>query len=486
MAAKTPAVAYSITVRAEYGNKVGMLSKMTAAIAEAGGDIGAIDIVSSSRDTMVRDVTINAIDERHSEDIVKKIRKLKDVRVIRVADQTFQRHLGGKIALQSRVPLRTRADLSMAYTPGVARVCMAIHEDVESVYSLTSKGNSVAVVSDGTAVLGLGDIGPEAGLPVMEGKCIIFKEFGGVDAWPIMLRTKDPDKIVEAVKLIAPTFGGINLEDISAPRCFYIEERLKKETDIPIFHDDQHGTACVVLAGLMNSLKIVGKQFKDLKVVIIGAGAAGVASLKLMQAVGVRDVVMFDTQGALHKGRDCGTNTMKKWVAENTNPRNIKGSIRDAMQGSDVFIGLSGPGVITLDHIKVMGKDPIVFAMSNPTPEILPEETEGYVRIMGTGRSDYPNQINNSLCFPGLFRGVLDVRAKDINIEMKIAAAKAIASCVAASNLNEEYVIPSMFDTAVARSVAKAVAQAAQKTGVAQRSSRRRQSSAIGGLQYTH
>jgi malate dehydrogenase (oxaloacetate-decarboxylating) len=337
------------------------------------------------------------------------------------------------------------------------------------VWALTIKRNTVAVVSDGTAVLGLGDIGPEAALPVMEGKALLFKEFGGVDAWPICLATKDPDEIVNAVKYIAPVFGGINLEDISAPRCFYVEDRLRKELDIPVFHDDQHGTAVVVLAGLLNSLKIVAKPMEDLKVVISGVGAAGIACAKMLLSVGVRNIMGCDRSGLVYKGRTENMNEAKQWFAENTNSKGLKGSLSDAMEGADFFLGLSAPNILTVDDLKKMNRDPIVFAMANPDPEIAPEKALPHVRVMATGRSDYANQVNNVLCFPGLFRGVLDARASTINEEMKIAAAQAIASGVGKSELQEEYIIPSVFNRSVARTVARSVASAAYKSGAAVR-----------------
>jgi malate dehydrogenase (oxaloacetate-decarboxylating) len=357
----------------------------------------------------------------------------------------------------------------MAYTPGVARVCMAIHKDRAKAYKLTIKSNTIAVVSDGTAVLGLGDIGPEAAMPVMEGKAMLFKEFGGVDAFPICLATKDTEEIIRTVKSLAPTFGGINLEDISAPRCFEIEERLKKELDIPVFHDDQHGTAVVVLAALTNALKIVNKKIEDLKIVVTGVGAAGVACSKIIMAAGARNVIGFDRTGAIYKGRTERMNSMKEWFAEHTNPTGFRGNVHDAMQGADLFLGLSGPGTIDASDLAKMNKDAIVFAMANPTPEVMPEEAAPYVRIMATGRSDYPNQINNVLCFPGMFRGALDCGATDINEDMKLAAAVAIANTIPPDELTEDYIIPGVFNKNVARSVAAAVAKAAIDSGVATR-----------------
>jgi malate dehydrogenase (oxaloacetate-decarboxylating) len=388
------------------------------------------------------------------------------VEVINVSDRTFLMHLGGKIEVRSKVPLGTRADLSMAYTPGVARVCEAIHSDPEKAFTLTIKKNTVAVVSDGTAVLGLGDIGPFAAMPVMEGKAMLFKEFAGVDAFPICLDTKDSDEIVRAVKAIAPGFGAVNLEDISAPRCFEIEDRLRDELDIPVFHDDQHGTAVVVLAALINALKLVGKDMRDIKVVVSGVGAAGVACSKIIMASGVKHIVGCDREGIIHRGRGA-MNSMKQWYAEHTNLNDERGSIQDAMSGEDVFLGLSAPGVISVSDLKRMASNPIVFAMANPTPEIMPEQAEPHVAVIATGRSDYPNQINNVLCFPGIFRGALDARATCINEEMKLAAANAIASAIGPEELHAEYIVPSVFDKRIAEAVARAVDEAAHVTGVA-------------------
>ncbi|MDI6857166.1 MAG: malic enzyme-like NAD(P)-binding protein [Dehalococcoidia bacterium] len=466
---------YTLTVRASYPNRVGMLGRITSAIGEAGGDIGAVDIVQSTQNMMVRDITFTAHDVDHGYQIIERIKAVEGVHIRSISDPVFLLHLGGKIEIANKAPVKTRGDLSAAYTPGVARICQAIHKEPLAVWSLTIKGNSVAVVTDGSAVLGLGDIGPEAALPVMEGKAMLFKEFGGVDAWPICLATNDTDEIVRAVKAIAPGFGGINLEDIAAPRCFEIEERLRAELDIPVFHDDQHGTAVVVLAGLINALKIVKKKFEDLRVVLLGVGAAGVACTRILQSMGVRDIVGVDRAGTLYKGRKEHMNEAKVWYAENTNPRRVKGSLSDAMEGADVFVGLSGPGLLTVDDIRKMNRDPIVFAMANPDPEIPPEEALPYVRVFATGRSDYPNQINNVLCFPGFFRGLLDTHASAVNEEMKIAAAQAIASTVSDRELHEEYIIPSVFNRSVARAVARAVADAAYRTGAAVRHRRSQQ-----------
>jgi malate dehydrogenase (oxaloacetate-decarboxylating) len=469
MTTAVPSASYSLTVRLEIENKPGMLGKVTSAIGKAGGDIGAVDLVEMTGGRVLRDITIKASDSQHGQAIIERLRALAGVRVANISDRTFLMHLGGKIEVRSKVPIRTRDDLSMAYTPGVARVCMAIKEDPTRAFTLTMKHNTVAVVTDGTAVLGLGDIGPEAAMPVMEGKAMLFKELAGVDAFPIALNTKDPEKIIETVKLIAPAFGGINLEDISAPRCFEVESRLRKELDIPVFHDDQHGTAVVVLAALLNALKIVKKDRKRLKVVVSGVGAAGTAVVKILLALGVRNIIGVDEHGTIHRGRKAGLDFMKSWVAEATNPQDVRGKMSDAIRGADVFIGLSVPGVLTVKDVKSMARDRIVFAMANPVPEIAPEAAEPHVRVLATGRSDYPNQINNVLCFPGFFRGLLDSRARSVNDEMKLAAAHAIASCVGKSELGPEYIIPSVFNKNVAPAVAREVVRAAQKTGVARR-----------------
>jgi malate dehydrogenase (oxaloacetate-decarboxylating) len=446
-----------------------MLGKVTSAIGKAGGDIGAIDLVEVGRKTITRDITFKTSGERHGQQVVERLRALEGIGVVNVSDRTFLMHLGGKIEVKGKMPVKTRDDLSMAYTPGVARICMAIHQDPEKAYTLTIKQNTVAVVTDGSAVLGLGDIGPSGAQPVMEGKALIFKEFAGVDAFPICLATKDVDEIVTIVKALAPVFGGINLEDISAPRCFEIEERLQRDLDIPVFHDDQHGTAVVVLGAMLNALKLVKKKMSEARFVFIGAGASGIATAKLLMKAGARHIIGCDRAGAIYRGRTENMNSMKEWFAEHTNPRRIKGSAGDALQGADVFIGLSGPGVVSLKDIKAMNRDAIVFAMANPIPEILPEEAGGFVRVMATGRSDYPNQINNSCGFPGIFRGLLDVRARRVNDEMKLAAAHALADIVSDSELCEEYITPSMFDARVVPAVASAVADAAVKTGVARR-----------------
>jgi malate dehydrogenase (oxaloacetate-decarboxylating) len=476
--AVVPSASYSITVRLDIRNRPGMLGRVASSIGEAGGDIGAVDLVESTRERIVRDLTVKARDSNHGQQIVARLKHVAGVRVVNVSDRTFLMHLGGKIEVRNKVPIRTRDDLSMAYTPGVARVCLAIRDDRERAFALTIKQNAVAVVTDGTAVLGLGDIGPEAALPVMEGKAMLFKEFANVDAFPICLATKDVDKIVETVKLLAPVFGGINLEDIAAPRCFEIETRLKKDLEIPVFHDDQHGTAVVVLAALLNALKIVRKDLRRLRVVVAGVGAAGTATIKILLSSGVRDIIGADEHGTVYRGRTVGMDFMKRWVASATNPRQVKSSLGDALVRADVFIGLSVPGILTVRDIKRMAPRPIVFAMANPVPEIQPEEAERHVAVMATGRSDYANQINNVLCFPGFFRGLLDSRARMVNDEMKLAAAQAIAACVSQSELSEEYIIPSVFNKHVAPVVAEGVARAAWETGVARR---RRRVDLVGG-----
>jgi malate dehydrogenase (oxaloacetate-decarboxylating) len=469
MSTVAPSASYSLTVRLGIKNRPGMLGRVASAIGDEGGDIGAVDLVESQRDQVLRDITIKARDSVHGQQIVNRLRHVAGIRVEQVSDRTFLMHLGGKIEVRNKVPIRTRDDLSMAYTPGVARVCLAIREDRQRAFALTIKQNTVAVVTDGTAVLGLGDIGPEAALPVMEGKAMLFKEFAGVDAFPICLGTRDVDRIVETVKTIAPGFGGINLEDIAAPRCFEVEERLRKELDIPVFHDDQHGTAVVVLAALLNALRIVRKPLRTLRVVVTGVGAAGTATIKILLASGVRDIVGVDEFGTLHRRRTDGMDFMKRWVADATNPRQVTGQLADAVKGADVFIGLSVPRILGVREVRRMARDPIVFAMANPVPEIQPEEAGRHVRVMATGRSDYPNQINNVLCFPGFFRGLLASRARTVNDEMKLVAARAIAGCVGRSELGEEYIIPSVFNKTVASAVAESVARAAHETGVARR-----------------
>lgn len=461
----------SLTLRLRYPDRSGLLGQIASLIGEAGGYIGAVDIVDVRGSRITRDFTVNTQDVAHGESIVAALQLLPDLEVLKVSDRTFLLHLGGKIEVTSKVPVKTRDDLSMAYTPGVARVCMAIHKDVDSSFALTIRRNTVAVVSDGSAVLGLGNIGPQAAMPVMEGKALLFKEFGGVDAFPICLDTQDVDEIVRTVKLLAPTFGGVNLEDISAPRCVEIEERLRAEMDIPIFHDDQHGTAVVVVAALTNSLKIVGKQPSQLKVTISGAGAAGMAIAKLLKQVAVQNIICCDRVGAIYRGRQAGMNPVKDWLALNTNPEGVKGSLSDSMRGADVFVGVSAAGLVNVNDVKSMASDAIVFALANPDPEIMPEDAGPHCRIMATGRSDYPNQINNVLCFPGFFRGLLDVRARTVTDKMKLAAAQAIANVIPEHELLPDYIIPSVFNRKVAAQVADAVARAAIDEGVARKQS---------------
>ncbi len=464
---------YSVTIRVELDARQEPLGKLTAAIAEAGGQLQGVDLVPGAgpEGKRVREFTIDAADRDHWEKILRAIGSTRGARVLDYVDRTMQMHRGGKIDMHNKYPVKTRDDLSMAYTPGVARVCMDIHADRAKAFEYTIKKNTVAVVSDGSAVLGLGNIGPEAAMPVMEGKCMLFKEFAGVDAFPICLDTQDADEIVKAVELMAPTFGGVNLEDISAPRCFEIEERLKQSLDIPVFHDDQHGTAIVTMAALFNALKIVGKPIEELRALVVGLGAAGVAVTKMMLEAGMTDIVGCDRNGAVSTEREDYVsgemNEAKRWYADNTNPGKVGGTPAEALDGMDIFIGLSGPGIITGTDLEKMNEDAIVFAMANPTPEVMPEEAAPYVRIMATGRSDYPNQINNVLAFPGVFRGALDAGAPSITEAMKLAAAKGIAEAVADDDLAEDYIIPSVFNRDVAPLVAAAVVEEARRDGIA-------------------
>jgi malate dehydrogenase (oxaloacetate-decarboxylating) len=464
-----PTVSHTFTVRLSYPNRIGMFARIVGAIGRHGGDLGAVDIVAPDSKIMTRDITVRASDDTHQEALVASLRRLPDVKVVNVSDRVFLLHLGGKLAVQNKVPLTTRDSLSMAYTPGVARVCEAIAADPTKAWQLTIKANSVAVVSDGTAVLGLGDIGPAAAMPVMEGKAMLFKEFGGIDAYPICLATKDPDEIVQTVRNLSVGFGGINLEDISAPRCFDIERRLQEQLDIPVFHDDQHGTAVVVLAALHNALRLTRQKLERLKIVISGAGAAGVAVTRILLRGGARDVIVCDRKGIIHEGRLRELNESKTWLARHTNPRKLRGRVQDALSGANVFIGVSGPGTVQARHLKRMAARPIVFALANPNPEIMPEEAARVAFIVATGRSDYPNQINNVLAFPGIFRGALDVRARQITESMKQAAARAIAGCIAPSELSPEYIVPSVFNREVVRRVAEAVRRAALQAGVARK-----------------
>src|SRR5919205_3175774 len=455
---------FSVTVRVELDARQEPLGKLTAQIAEAGGALQGVDLVpgAGADGKRVREFTIDARNQAHWEQILRAIGSTRGARVIDYVDRTFAMHRGGKIEQHNKYPLKTRDDLSMAYTPGVARVCTEIADDRAKAFEFTIKKNTVAVVSDGSAVLGLGDIGPEAAMPVMEGKAMLFKEFADVDAFPVCLATKDVDEIVETVVRLAPTFGGVNLEDISSPRCFEIEERLQRELDIPVFHDDQHGTAIVTLAALINACRVTGRRAEDLSVCMVGAGAAGLAVAKILLGFGVTEIVACDRFGAIHSGREDyergSMNRPKAWLAEHTKPQRPSGPPGEVIAGTDLFIGLSGPGIVRPRDLEKMNPDPFVFAMANPNPEVRPEEAAAYVRVMATGRSDYPNQINNVLAFPGIFRGALDVRAPAITEEMKIAAAHGIASVVADEELDEDYIVPSVFNRDVGTAVAQAVA----------------------------
>lgn len=469
--AMAPHAGQSIVLRLEFEQDPGLFVRLAQAVEEAGGDIRAVDMIQVAHGIVTRDVTVDVFDPDAMQRVEDAVRHLPGIRVRNVSDRTFLVHLGGKIEVVARQPIKTRDDLSLVYTPGVARVAMAIHDDPSKVFALTIKRNTVAVVTDGTAVLGLGNVGPEAAIPVMEGKAALFKEFGGVDAFPICLATSDPDEIVRTVIAISPVFGGINLEDISSPRCFEIEERLRTALDIPVFHDDQHGTAVVVAAALMNAARAVGKTFADLRVVVVGVGAAGTAITQILLHEGVRDVIGVDRPGILVAG-DVYENVNWMRYAEMTNPRRVRGGVRDALRGADVFVGVSGPGVIEPADIDLMAKDAIVFAMANPTPEVDPDAIVGRARVIATGRSDYPNQVNNVLVFPGMFKGALACRAREINEEMKGAAARAIASVVTDEELSEEYIIPSVFNRRVVEAVAQAVEEAAYQTGVARRERR--------------
>ena len=460
-----PNASYSITMRVHLGDDPRGVGRVTTAVGEAGGGVVAVDIVESRGERMVVDLTINASDADHAEAITNAVEAVDDVTVHKVSDRTFLLHLGGKLEVHPTVPLRTRDDLSMAYTPGVARVCRAIAEQPADARRLTIKRNTVAVVTDGSAVLGLGNIGPEAALPVMEGKAVLFKQFADVDAWPVCLDTQDTDEIVRTVQLIAPVYGGVNLEDIAAPRCFEVETRLRETLDIPVFHDDQHGTAIVVLAALMNALRVVDKRMEDLRIVLSGAGAAGVAIVKILQAEGAEHILVCDREGILAEN-DRPLDDSKAWVAEHTNTENRTGSLVEALKDADVFIGVSGPNILTADDIATMADKAIVFALANPDPEVDPAGAREHAAVVATGRSDEPNQINNVLAFPGIFRGALDADATHITEEMKVAAARAIASVVSAEELRASYIIPSVFNPDVASVVAEAVREAATRGGV--------------------
>lgn len=448
---------YGITIRVEATTASSPTSLIPAAIVAAGGTLTALDVVESHHDRVIVDVTCDTRDSSHADEIAAAISAASlYFNVKKVSDRTFLMHLGGKLEVASKVPLKTRDDLSRAYTPGVARICLAIAADKSDARRLTIKRNTVAVVSDGSAILGLGNLGPYAAMPVMEGKAVLFKRFANVDAWPICLDSQDTEEIIRAVQLIAPGFGGINLEDISAPRCFEIEARLKESLDIPVFHDDQHGTAIVVLAGLLNALRLINKQMSEVRIVMMGAGAAGSAILRLLFLSGLKHASVFDSKGILHK-ESKAENEMRKWLISNTNLENKTHSLTEEMKGADIFIGVSAPNVITEAHVESMAHDAIVFAMSNPDPEIDPALAQKHARIVATGRSDYPNQINNVLAFPGLFRGLLDAGVSKITDEMLVAAARAISECVKPEQLNENFIVPSVFDPAVSPAVSNAV-----------------------------
>ncbi|MBD1910059.1 MULTISPECIES: malic enzyme-like NAD(P)-binding protein [unclassified Leptolyngbya] len=462
MVSLTPNPSYSVTVRVQLSNQVGTLGSLTQAIGMAGGNIGQIDLVEQNRKTLVRDIVVDAASTDQAEAIVAVIKDVPNVKVLSVSDRTFDLHRGGKIRVESKIPLRHQDDLAMAYTPGVGRICKAIAEDPTQVHRLTMKSNSVAIVTDGSAVLGLGNLGPEAALPVMEGKAMLFREFAGIDAFPLCLATQDPDAIVETVKNVAPIFGGVNLEDIGAPRCFDIERRLQQELNIPIFHDDQHGTAIVTLAALFNALRLVKKSMSDVKIVINGAGAAGVAIARLLRKAGANNILMCDSKGILSNARENLTAEKKEFAVDDN------GNLAHAMEGADVFLGVSAPGVVTPEMVRSMEGNPIVFAMANPIPEIQPELVTDDVAVMATGRSDYPNQINNVLAFPGVFRGALDCRAATMTTSMYLEAANAIASLIKSTELDREHIIPSVFDTRVVTAVSSAVQFAARQDGVAE------------------
>ncbi|HLR76568.1 MAG TPA: NAD-dependent malic enzyme [Balneolaceae bacterium] len=461
-----PSVSYSFTMRMYIENQPGMLAKVLDAIANEKADPGAVDVVRIEGKFKVRDITVNARDDVHSKKIVEAVKKIDGVQVHNVSDRVFLLHLGGKISIKNKVPIDTRDALSMAYTPGVGRVSEDIAKNKEKAHSLTIKQNAVAVVSDGSAVLGLGNIGPEAAMPVMEGKAMLFKEFADIDAYPICLDTQNADEIVNAVKWISPGFGGINLEDISAPRCFEVEQKLKEELDIPVFHDDQHGTAIVTLAATINALKVVEKKMDNLRVTIVGAGAAGMAITRILINAGVEEILVCNRKGIINNEQD-NLDKNLTWIAKNTNADNKRGDLLDATTGADLLIGVSGPGSVSYQAIEAMADAPIVFALANPVPEIMPEEIRSIAPIIATGRSDYPNQINNVLAFPGVFRGALDAEAIDINEEMKLAAAYAIANSIDDNDVGENYIVPSVFNKESAQRVAQKVKEAAIESGVA-------------------
>ena len=466
---RLPSAGFSITIRIAVTADASSIGRLTTCVGEAGAIVTALDVVDSDPTRVLVDLTCDTADSTHADQVVKTLEELDGVDVRKVSDRTFLLHLGGKIEVNSKVALRNRDELSRAYTPGVARVCMAIAENPADARRLTIKRNSVAVVTDGSAVLGLGNIGPMAALPVMEGKAALFKRFAGIDAWPLCLDTQDSDEIVAIVKAIAPGFAGINLEDISAPRCFEIEARLREALDIPVFHDDQHGTAIVVLAALTNALRVVGKKIGDVRVVMSGAGAAGTAILKLLQAAGVKHAVVADIHGVVAADRadlvDADPGSPLRWVADNTNPEGVTGTLKQAVRGADVFIGVSAPNVLNGEDVAAMAEGAIVFALANPDPEVEPGIARETAAVVATGRSDFPNQINNVLVFPGVFRGLLDAQSRTVNTEMMLAAARALAGVVGEDELNPNYIIPSVFNDKVAGAVAGAVREAAKAQG---------------------
>jgi malate dehydrogenase (oxaloacetate-decarboxylating) len=467
---RAPSPGYAITVRVEAPSSSNATGGLVAAVQQAGGSLTALDIAESTHDRLVVDVTCDASDADHAQTITDALAAVPGVAVRKVSDRTFLMHLGGKLEVNPKVPLRHRDDLSRAYTPGVARVCLAIAQNPADARRLTIKRNTVAVVTDGSAVLGLGNIGPAAALPVMEGKAALFKRFADVDAWPVCLDTQDTEEIIRIVKAIAPVYGGINLEDIAAPRCFEIERRLRQELDIPVFHDDQHGTAIVVLAALTNALRVVDKKISDVRIVISGVGAAGHAIIELLLARGATNIVGCGRHGALHRG-ETYTDPDRRWIAEHTNAEGLTGSVREVLAGADVFIGVSAPGLLTGDDIATMAPDAIVFALANPDPEVDPLEAGEHAAVVATGRSDYPNQINNVLAFPGFFRGMLDSGSSEITQEVMVAAAAAIADAVSPEELNASYIVPSVFDPHVASSVAAAVREAVEASRAAEAAS---------------